>query len=508
MSRINTNVQSLIAQRVLNQNNKSVGIALERLSTGLRINRGADDPAGLIGSENLRSEKTALGAAIGNAERAQQVVNIAEGGLQEVSGLLNELNGLITSSANDAGLSAEEKDANQLQIDSILQTIDRVAGATSFQGNKLLDGKLGFNVSSVNAGIDSFSVNAAKLGFGQTRQVDITVTQSAQNAGQFVSFGATPLDLGSAGEQFVLEITGSKGVREFSFASATTITAIQDSINSFTSVTGISAATSGTGVRLDSVGFGKSESVKIKVLDAGNFVSAAGIGIYQLSATDTGTANLPSVVLLGAAATGVSDTGQDVAATINGVVATGKGVKASISTDFLSVELNLTTATAQATGLTAAFTITGGGASFQLASEVGVSGKVGLGIDNVSIRNTGEAKDSAGTKFTLADLASGKGLSVVDGDTSTAQDVVSAAIKEISSLRGRLGAFQKNTVGVTIRSLGVGLENTTAAESTIRDADFASVTAGLTRSQILSQSATTVLQLANAAPQSVLALLG
>ncbi len=508
MSRINTNVQSLIAQRVLNQNNKSVGTALERLSTGLRINRGADDPAGLIGSENLRSEKTALGAAIGNAERAQQVVNIAEGGLQEVSGLLNELNGLVTSSANDAGLSQEEKDANQLQIDSILQTIDRVAGATSFQGNKLLDGKLGFNVSGVDAGIDSFSVNAAKLGFGQTRQVDITVTQSAQNAGQFISFGGA-LDLGSAGEQFVLEITGSKGVREFSFASGTTVAAIQDSINSFTSVTGISAATSGTGVRLDSVGFGKSESVKIKVLDAGNLVSGTlSAGIFGLAALDTGAASAAQKTLFTAAAAGVTDTGQDVAATINGVVATGKGVKASISTDFLSVELDLTTATAQATGLTQAFTITGGGANFQLASEVGVSGKVGLGIDNVSIRNTGVAKDSAGTKFTLADLASGKGLSVVDGDTSTAQDVVSAAIKEISSLRGRLGAFQKNTVGATIRSLGVGLENTTAAESTIRDADFASVTAGLTRSQILSQSATTVLQLANAAPQSVLALLG
>ena len=103
MSRINTNVQSLIAQRVLGQNNQGLNNTLERLSTGLRINRGKDDPAGLIASENLKSEITATTAAIGNAERADQVVNIAEGGLQEVSGLLNELQGLLTTSANTAG---------------------------------------------------------------------------------------------------------------------------------------------------------------------------------------------------------------------------------------------------------------------------------------------------------------------------------------------------------------------------------------------------------------------
>ena len=88
MSRINTNVQSLIGQRVLGGNNKTLNTSLERLSTGLRINRGKDDPAGLIASENLRSEKASITAAIGNAERADQVVNIAEGGLQEINSLL------------------------------------------------------------------------------------------------------------------------------------------------------------------------------------------------------------------------------------------------------------------------------------------------------------------------------------------------------------------------------------------------------------------------------------
>ena len=110
MSRINTNISSMTAQRVLGQNNRSLGTSLERLSTGLRITRGKDDPAGLIASENLRAEKAAIGAAISNSERADQVVNIAEGGLQEVSSLLVELQGLVTTSANTAGLSQEEKE--------------------------------------------------------------------------------------------------------------------------------------------------------------------------------------------------------------------------------------------------------------------------------------------------------------------------------------------------------------------------------------------------------------
>ena len=133
MSRINTNVQSLIGQRVLGHNNGTLNNSLERLSTGLRINRGKDDPAGLIASENLRSEKASISAAIGNAERADQVVNIAEGGLQEINSLLVEVQSLVTQSANDAGLSQEEKEANQLQVDSILQTIDRIAASTSFR---------------------------------------------------------------------------------------------------------------------------------------------------------------------------------------------------------------------------------------------------------------------------------------------------------------------------------------------------------------------------------------
>lgn len=523
MSRINTNVASLIAQRVLGQNNNSLNSSLERLSTGLRINRGKDDPAGLIASENLRAEKTSLSKAISNAERADQVVNIAEGGLDEISRLLNELQSLVTETANTAGLSGEEKEANQLQIDSILQTIDRVASATSFQGTKLLNGNYDYATESVSTNIESFRVNGAKLDFGGTRDVDVLVTTSAQVGGFVLSFGNGNLNLGGAqgddgaDNQFVIEISGSKGARELSFASGTQLEDIVAAINSFTDVTGVEAQLSGTStIRLASDSFGSSEFVGIKVVDDGGIGSASNIGVYNFEDQNTFDAASSRLATFAGAGNIIKDEGQDVEATINGIVATTRGTKARINTDFLDVEIDLrdsgasndaNSANAQKLGALNAFKITGGGADFQLAGRVDIAGKVSLGVQNVAVRTIGKQVEGGSTYF-LANLRAGSDLNVVNGDLANAQKVVENSIREVSSLRGRLGAFQQNTVGATIRSLNVAVENTTAAESVIRDADFASETAELTRSQILVSSATNILGISNSQPQNALQLLG
>ena len=516
MTRINTNVNSLIAQRVLGQNNAAQSTSLERLSTGLRINRGKDDPAGLIASQNLRAEKEALGAAIKNAERADQVVNIAEGGLGEVSSLLNELQGLITTTANDAGLSLEEKEANQLQIDSILQTIDRVAGATSFQGTKLLNGNFDYTTSAVNGEVQSFQVNGAKLEFGDTLDVDVVVTGSAQTAAYYLSAGANNLNLGGAtgtdgaNSQFVIEIAGVNGARELSFASGTTLTQVAATINSFTDVTGVSAVASGTGVRLNSTEFGSDQFVSVKVVDDGS-INGTNLGLYGTQAADNNTLNTTIVSTFANLTNARTDKGKDVSAFINGVKATTSGTSARINTDFLDVEIDLksggSSSNAENLGAIDAFTITGGGADFQLGGRVDIAGKVSLGIANVAARELGSTTEGS-TTYTLSDLASGQSLNVVDGDTSIAQKAIETAIRDVSSLRGRLGAFQRNTIGATIRSLNVSLENTAAAESVIRDADFATETASLTRAQILTSSAQNTLATANFQPQSVLQLLG
>lgn len=504
MSRINTNVQSLIAQRVLGQNNKSLNTALERLSTGLRINRGKDDPAGLIASENLKAEITSLNSAVSNAERADQVVNIAEGGLQEVSGLLEELQGLLVSSANTAGLSQAEKSANQDQIDSILGTIDRLASSTNFQGIKLLNGNFDYTTTNVQDGVDDFSINGAKFD-GASQDVDVVITNSAQQGTLFLSFGGGVIDF-TTGSSFNIEVAGSLGSRELSFTSGTSLADVAASINTFSDVTGVQATVSGTGISIQSEAYGNREFVSVK---AGGDAAAglAGDGVYQVDATDTNTALTTGAVGFGALSNPVRDDGQNVDGTINGISAVGDGNSLSVNTDFLNVELTLATTgtlNSQTLGGARAFTISGGGADFQLGSNVSIGDKVSIGVGDVATRKLG----TTALGF-LDELGSGQAFNVVDGDNlNTAQKIVDQAIEQVSTTRGRLGAFQKNVVGATIRSLGVAVENSAAANSVIVDADFASETASLTRNQILSSAAQNTLALANQQPQAALQLLG
>ncbi len=494
MSRINTNVSSLLAQRSLGATNKALNTSLERLSTGLRINRGADDPAGLIASENLRSQKVSITSAIDNAERAEQVVNIAEGGLGEINSLLLEVQSLVGSSANEAGISDAEKEANQLEIDSIIQTIDRIASTTSFQGTKLLNGTYDFQTSSVDAtNVEDIRVNAAKLEFNGSREVDVLVTGAAEKGGAVLDFGGATLATG--GELFTLDVAGKDGSRQFSFASGATVADVASAVNTFTSVTGLTASASGDTVSFITTGFGSDEFASVEITNTGTQTGDIALlsGIVA-STVDTQTFALATDV--------IRDQGVDVEAVINGVQAVTKGLTASISTDFLDVSVDLTEAGGTALAKVDAATITGGGANFNLGPNVDIGNRVSIGIGNVAARNLG----SVGNGF-LSSLASGAANNAVDGDLNSAQKVVNEAIGQVSALRGRLGAFQKNTVGSTIRSLGVALENTSAAESSIRDTDFAAETAALTRNQVLQQAATSTLSLANSAPQSVLGLL-
>jgi flagellin len=489
MSRINTNVPSLLAQRVLNNQSRGLVGSLERLSTGLRINRGADDPAGLIASENLRAEQRAISAAIGNAERAEQVVNVAEGGLQEISNLLLELQSLVGQSANEAGVSKEEKEANQLQIDSILQTIDRVANATSFNGTKLLNGTFDYTVSGGTnfTGLQDVSIQSARLSdaAGASLDVAIEVTTSAQTAAVFLSTGAT-IDNGGNGS-ITVEITGVDGVQQFTFASGSAQADVISAINTFSESLGISAtAGSGTEVEINSLTYGSDEFVRVKILEGTT---------DQLVQDDLG----------GTTSTDYKDAGQNAVVLINGIQATTNGLEARVASDGFDVTVMLDGADTNVNtiGGNAAFAITGGGADFNLAPSVALASKVSLGIETVTTGNLGNAVDGY-----LSALKAGGTGNVVNGNLTKAQKIIDSAIKQTSSLRGRLGAFSKNVVGATIRNLGVTLENTAAAESVIRDTDFAKETAELTRLQIMQQAATQSLAIANAQPQAVLSLLG
>jgi flagellin len=494
MTRINTNVQSLIARRALTINNTSLNETLGRLSTGLRINSGKDDPAGLIASEILRSNLRAVNTAIDNATRADTIVAVAEGGLQEISSLLLDLENLIDQTSNEAGLTQGEIDANQSQIDSILSSINRLSEATAFGDKKLLNGNLDFTTSGVNINeatgaaltdLDRVQINGVKVPNNAFRQVNIQVLTGSQTA-LISAVGAGTDGSGDANGTISsttsLQIRGNLGSEILSFASGSTMAAIATSINASSSLTGVSATASAAAggpasLVFQSTKFGKDEFVTVNVIENPTAFSA-----QAASTTDFGTNGT---------------------VTINGTNAVVNGLDASVRAGSLSLDLTLSSTFGSTANSTTSFEITGGGARFSISPTVGLSGLESLGVGEVSSARLG----NTGIGF-LASLGTGLSNDLSSKNFTTAQRVVRAAIDQVASLRGRLGGFQKDTLVTTINSLRVASENITAAESAIRDADFAVETSNLTRAQILVNSSTAVLQLANAQPQNALALLG
>ena len=469
MSRINTNVSSLIAQRVLTKNNNSLNTSLQRLSTGLKINTGADNPAGLIASENLRAEKAGITQAIDNAGRASNIIGTAEGGLSEVSSLLTELQSLVSQTANSGGLSLEEKQANQLQVDSILGSINRIAGATSFQGAKLLNGNYSYSTSGVaSTSFNNVQINSAKIPDGATVNVVVQVTASAQTGQLTYAAGAI------AANGVTIEVAGNGGTTQLSFASGTAVSAVAASIVANKQTTGVSAVVNAGNIEFSSTGFGSDQFVSVKAI----------AGTFSVTGGTSGKAF-----------------GKDAVVNVNGAAANVSGKKVSYRSSELDLDLDISSGLNG--GKTKTFGVTGGGATFALGSKVTESDKANIGIQSVSTSSLGD-----GVNGFLSSLASGGTNSLLSNNLVTSQKIIDESIKQVSQLRGRLGAFQKFTIGSTINALGVAFENASAAQSAIQDTDFSAETANLTRSQILSSAATTVLSQANSAPQAVLKLLG
>jgi flagellin len=686
MTRINTNVISINAKKTLSRTNAQLQESLTRLSSGLRINRGKDDPAGLIASEILRSDIINVERAITNSERANQLIATADSALGQVSTLLNEIRGLVSEAANTGALSEEQISANQLQVDSSLESIDRIARVTSFQGKRLLDGSLGFIRTSPgtidenatgtagDAG-DSFAflelsansggsggsdilltsnLSAASTGNGTTvvlqsgaaagsetatfngSQLTVFIESGASTANQIISaINDTPVSGGITaalasggagagvfdgasvagvisggvdGNQIEINAvnpgssysgasiqfqTGAATGSETATYNATTktltvtinaaSTAIQvtSAINAQgTFSAAIASGSNGSGVASQTTatlsgGFLEDNLSNIEI-DQANFGTLTAIGVtveVDTQATQaeliysggtltadltlevggkngfevfnfgngTTTSDIASAINLVSDATGVEaaidgsgniaftsieygtesyaavqaivgtfstvdtssvatdrTTGTDVVARINGVSANGEGLKASINTANLDASFNVSERLTDGTSVT--FTITGGGATFQLGPDVLSNQQSRLGIQSVSTATLG------GVSGTLFELRSG-GSKSLDTDTIGAAKVVDEVITKLTSLRGRLGAFQRTTLETNIFTLSDTLENLTEAESAIRDADFAAESALLTRAQILVQSGTSVLAIANQNPQNVLALL-
>jgi flagellin len=525
MARISTNIASLIARANLQRSGEDLQVHLQRLSTGIRINRGADDPAGLIISERLRSDIQGTDQGIKNSDRASSVIATTEGGLSEVSDLLNSIRSLIVQSANTGAVSPEERTANQLQIDSAIDSITRISNTASFGGLKMLNGSMDYSLSGLaTSAISKATVFGASFIGANKLKVDVDVLGSAQTGALYLrgDYASNPAANGTVMSTTTLRIAGANGVGEITVISGASLAQLAAAVNNISSLTGVKAklinsADASSGLVFQSTEYGSSQFVSVDRLNGPPTNTASPWQTYQLASS----ANVPSfgppfpwAALLGNnTLTGaVRDEGKDVSALVNGTLATGDGLTVAINSPSLSLKLLLNESLAtEPNAPISSFNITGGGALFQLGPTVTAQQQTNLGIQSIASSNLGGTLNNGTLEF-LSSLKSGQNNSVAESakrnDYTGASKILENAIDEVSIIRGRLGAFEKNTLETNVNSLQAAFENLSASESKIRDADFAEETSALTRAQILQSAGTTVLQLANQSSQQVLQLLG
>lgn len=471
--RINTNVAAMNALRNIGQTSTSFNQSITRLSTGFRINSAADDPAGLIISENFRAQINGIDAALRNSQDAVNYAKTAEGALDEINRLLRDARGLAVASANTGTMSQSAIQANQSQLQSIASSITRIAQQTQFGTKRLLDGSSGVSANSVAGSL----VSAINLG-GQfngaaitaNTSVVATLTQAATQASitaDAVAIGAT---VGA----------GSFSINGQTFTTDATTTAQQaiDMINAAQSQTGVFATHDGTAIVLTSTNYGA--NARVDLTDANGVIratagSSSAVGLNALATVQVGTAT----ALFTSSQNG------------NGGLTLSDADGNTIS---LTAAGNVTASVQNAT----IGQVTVGSSQFQIGANAGQT-------TNLSLGNF--AASQLGTN-----VVSGLNLSNLDMTSTTgannAMKVIDAAIEEVSKNRGKIGSFQRNILESNIRSLGVARENLAATESTIRDTDVAAEMTNFTKLQILQQAGMSVLAQANQAPQAVLSLLG
>ncbi|QEG23354.1 flagellin N-terminal helical domain-containing protein [Mariniblastus fucicola] len=466
-----SNVGALNAQHNLTRSSNSLNKSIERLSSGFKVNRGADGPAALVISEKQRAQIAGLRQAIDNTEKAVSVVQTAEGALNEISSILVKVRSLALDSAN-AGVNDDDAfAANQAEIDNALDTINRIANNTQFGEKNLLDGSAG--VSGVADDPDVTYLKSTAQTSAGTYAVEVTTQAERAN----VTAGTA--QSGNLAADETLTVNGVSITLNSGLDQAGVIARI----NEFSGETGVIAeddpASAGQ-TRLYTTQFGADASISV-VSDTAAAATSSGFG----TTADT-------------------DDGVNVAGTIDGVAAAGSG------------------ATLTATS----------GASKGLAVKVGAdAADAALSVDgaqgNVTVTNNslvfqiGANQNQTASIAINSVLASGLGVGVEGNSFSSleeinvtsaanAQDtlaIIDAAHDEISNIRGVLGAFQSNTLESIANNMRATLENTVNAESVIRDTDFAEEISKFTNSQILVQAGTSVLSNANQTSQGILSLL-
>jgi len=477
--RINHNIQAINGHRQLLNNDRALGQSLEKLSSGMKINRAADSPANLIISEQMRAQIAGLNQAVDNSETAIGMVQTTEAALVEVSNLLVSVRQLAIHAANEENM----LEADQLEMENALNTVDRITNNAQFGVKKLLDGSQGANGVGIGEGIEfvgaspvtrsspveGYEVRVHQLGTRSAISGTVALTQEMVDNGE--------------------EITISEGGKTISFVSrpgetvAQTLGRLRNEIQANGLALDMFEREDGT-LSLRHQEYGSAHTFSVSSATAG-LLSSQGRVMEE------------AVV------------GKDIEGTIGGEVAIGEGqvLTGADGTKVQGLAIRytghqVTTEDADpgepAAGRVAVYQ---NSLIFQVGPNAGQTVSVSLINTNTRVLGRGVLNESDFRSLRDLDIRSAQGA-------EDAQRLVDRAIDEITRTRAQLGAFQKNTLESNLRQLRINAEELTNAESVVRDADMAREITEFTRNSIMVQSATAMLAQANQVPKTVLSLLG
>ena len=504
MSVINSNISALRAQASLSSNQVGLSRAMERLSTGVRINSAKDDAAGLAISNRMTTDIRGYAVAMRNANDGISLTQVAEGHLAQITDNLQRIRELAVQSANASNSTADRQVMN-LEATQLVAEIDRIANNSQFNNINLLDGTFvnkDFQIGSGNRSSDRInlgiaSAKAGALGVGSGSSYATTVAGAAVD-GTALADGQLSIN------GYAIGAAQRDGVSYPASGSNASGLAVAAAINAASDLTKVSAQTNATtvaGGAISTTGEIVSGALKINGVDLGAIAVGAGTASADFVIRGAAIAAAANKIT---AQTGVAATFSTSTGRVSLSAVDGRNITLESSTSG-TVTSNGTDA-----GFTAAVYASSGASGTTTRSAVTLISNNQAGVTVSS--STGAALTSSGLSaaYTAATATAGAGVSSLDLSTvpgsQNALNTLDAAISTVNQTRAQLGAYQ-NRLQFAVSDLQIGSDNLSASRSRILDTDYAAETTNLAKSQIVSQAATAMLAQANQQPQTVLALL-
>lgn len=508
---INTNIISLATQNSLEKNQSGLATTIQRLSTGLRINSGADDPAGLAIAARMTAQINGVNQAARNANDGTSLTQTANGGLQTISTMLQSMRTLAVQAANGTN-TASDRASIQAEISQLQSEVNQVANRTQYNGANILDGS--FTNGQFQVGANANQTINVSIGNAQASSIGNNVVRA--NAATAATT-LTQAHLGSANNTIAANVFLAQAITLQGNGTSVTIpnttltigssgAAVASAVNSASGTTGIKATATTTAT----LGGFAAGTVSLSLQGAPTAAGAANpVTVSATLATSTDLSGLTNAINAQTGSTGITA----IANLTNGTISLNQSQGYDIGVANLTTQGGITVTgttsagaagTAVTLGTAAATTNTatiGAAVSFNAATSFTVSSSVSTsGIFDVASTASGSTLSSV-SSIDVTSLTNG-----IPTGANNALSIIDAALNNISASQANLGALQ-NRFSYVVNNLNSTALNLTNARSGVQDTNFGTETANLSRSQILQQASTAMLAQANSLPNGVLSLL-